>query len=334
MRGARVHGGAVAATAVCRAALLCVVLMLIVIAYFPFTWSPPRTVRNQVTRGEYGALRFGGMNDARTSAPPGWLPEVRASGTIDIQLQAAPQSLQQNALIMVLGSDYWHTDFAIGQYHSDLEIWLLRPGTDTRGVPGFTVHAVLQPRQWTSVEVALQHGDLRISVRGRTSVTGRLPADFARAWSPGQLALGDEVHGGNPWHGEIRIVRVLTLGYAVDYVRPGALSIPQSYLYLPDHIEPFPPATRKQWLLAFLDMLSFIPLGFLIVPSRRPPVRPAAATLVTVALAVTLAAGKFLFHARHTSVANVLMQAAGGLLGAWLASRLVRARHLAGWLRG
>src|SRR6185312_9788769 len=82
-----------------------------------------------------------------------------------------------------------------------------------------------------------------------------------------------------------------------------------------------------QWLLAFLDMLSFIPFGFLIVLARRPPMRPIPATLLAVALAVALAAGKFLFHGRHTAVLNIVVEAAGGLLGAWLAWRLAHARR-------
>jgi hypothetical protein len=303
------------------------ILVLIVIAYFPFAWSPPRIVRNQVTRGQDGSLRFGTMNYARTSATPAWLQQVRTSGAIQIQLQAAPQSLQQNALVMVLASDHWHTDFAIGQYHSNLEVWLRRRGTDTEGVPGFAVGGVFQPHRWTTVAVTLQHGDLRINVGGRTRLTDRLPAGSPRMWGPGQLALGDAVHGGNPWQGQIRRAQVRAPGHVVDYVRPGALSIPRSYLYVPDHIRPFPPTTWQQWLAAFLDMLSFIPLGFLIVLSGRPPVRLAPATLLAAALAVMLGAGKFLFHARHASVVDIMMQAAGGLLGALLASRLAYARH-------
>jgi len=120
---------------------------------------------------------------------------------------------------------------------------------------------------------------------------------------------------------------VRTPGYAIDYVRPGALSIPPSYLYLPDHIEPFPPRGLEQWLIVFLDMLSFIPVGFLIVLARRPPVHLVLATAVAAVLVVVLAAGKFLFHARHTSPAIVVMEAVGALLGAWLASRLLPAKR-------
>ena len=80
-------------------------------------------------------------------------------------------------------------------------------------------------------------------------------------------------------------------------------------------------------------MLSFILLGFLIVLARRPPMRPIPATLLAVALAVALAAGKFLFHGRHTAVLNIVVEAAGGLLGALLAWRLAHARRSTAWPR-
>ena len=327
--GERVFRGATVTTAVCRVALVGMVLVLIVIAYFPFAWDPPRTVSNQVTRSADGSLRFGEMNHARTPGSPAWLEDVRTSGVIQIQLQAAPQSLQQTAAIMMLATDYWDTDFAITQDHSDLLVWLRRPGSDANGAPPFTIGGVFQPQRWTSVNVMLQHGDLRIEVDGRTWLSEHLPADSLRVWSGGQIALGDEVNGGGPWHGQVRVAQVRTPAHTVDYVRPGALSIPASYLYLPlsDHIEPFPPG-GMQWLTAFLDMLSFIPLGFLVVLARRPPpMRPVPATLLVVALVVALAAGKFLFHGRHTAVLNIVMEATGGVLGVLIAWRLAHARR-------
>jgi hypothetical protein len=322
VNGERVCGGAAVITAVCRVTLLGIVLVLIVIAYFPFAWSP---ARNQVTRTAEGSLRFGQMNYARTSGTPAWLNEVRTSGRIRIQLEASPQSLRQNASMMMLASDYWDTDFAIGQDHSDLMVWLRRPGSDLNGDPPFVIRGVFQPHRWTSVDLILLRGDLRIDVGGRTRLTEHLPADSLQAWGQGQIALGDEVQGGGPWQGQIRLARVRSPGYAVDYVRPGALSIPVSYRYLPNHIEPFPPRDPKTWLAIFLHMLSFIPVGFLIVFVRRPPVRPVPATLLAAALAVVLAAGKFLFYGRHAAVADIVAESAGGLLGAALAWRVARA---------
>jgi len=334
VKGWRAYGRADADPAVWRVVLLGVVLALIVIAYFPFAWSPPRIVRNQVTRTADGSLQFGEMNYARTSGTPAWLEGVRASGSIRIRLQAYPRSVQQNAAVMMLASDFWHTDFAIGQDHSDLAVWLRRPGSDINGGPPFVLHGVLQPRRWNSVEVILQRGAFRIDVNGRTRLAERLPADSTQAWSPGQIVLGDEVHGGGPWQGRIRLAEVRAPGYAVDYIHPHALLIPARYLYVPDHIEPFPPMNRGQWMRAFLDLLSFIPVGFLIVLSRRPPMRPVPATVFAAALAVALAAGKFLFQARHTSLANLVLETVGALLGALLASWLTHAKHRGATLRG
>ena len=321
-------------TSVCRVALLAMILLLIVISYYPFAWDPPRTVRNEVTRNADGSLQFGEMNNARTPGTPAWFEDVRTSGVVQIRLEFDPDSSHENASIMMLASSFFVTDFAIVQDHSDLLVYLRRPGSDVNGDPPFAVDGFLQSRQWNSVDVVLQHDDIRILVDGSTRLSELVPADSAWVWDQGQIALGDEVHGGRPWQGKIRLAQVRTAGYVVDYVRPGALSIPKSYFYLPDHVLPFPPTGKQPWLDVFLDMVSFIPLGFLIVWARRPPWRPVPATVLAAVLAVVLAAGKLLFHGRHASVAAIVMEVFGALLGALLASRVgtpQKGERMVGW---
>ena len=312
-------------TGVCRVALLAVILLLIVISYYPFAWDPPRTVSNEVTRNADGSLQFGEMNNARTPGTPAWLKEVRTSGDVQIRLEFDPDSLQENASIMMLASNLFTTDFAVVQDHSDLLVYLRRPGSDANGDLPFVVDGLLRSQRWNSVDLVLQHDDIRIAVDGPTQLTEQVPVDSPRVWGQGQIALGDEVHGGAPWQGKIRLAQVRTAGYVVNYVRPGALSIPKSYFYFPDHVLPFPPKGEQQWLDVFLDMVSFIPLGFLIVWARRPPGRTVPTTVLAAVLAVVLAAGKILFHGRHMSVAAIVMEIFGALLGALLASRLAQA---------
>jgi hypothetical protein len=309
-----------------------VIALLIVGAYYPFTWDPPRTVHNQVTRTSGGVLRFGAMNDARTRGTPRWLPMARRSGTVEILLEADSAAPHQRASMMMLASDFWHMDFSIQQQGSDLYLWLRRPGSDPEGDPPFIVAGVVRPHHWISVDVLLSGDRLRIEVGGRPRLATRIPTGTPSAWGPAEIALGDAVHGGNPWQGEIRQAEVRAGGYAVNYVRPGALPVPESYFYSPDHIEPFPPPDLSQWLRAVVDLLTFIPAGFLIAWSRRPPIRPVPATLLSAALAVALAAGKFLFHQRHTSVANVVGQVIGAVLGGLVAWGLARTGRPA-WLR-
>ena len=171
------------------------------------------------------------------------------------------------------------------------------------------------------------HGDsLRVQVNGRTRLAAHIPPDSPRVWTAGQIALGDEVHGGGPWQGTIRYAQVSTRGYVVDYVHPGALSIPGYYLYFPDHIEPFPPTDWADWLTFPLQLPLFVPVGFLIVWARRPPIHPIPATLLAAGLIVPLAVGKLLFYGRHIAVAEVVTQTAGALLGALLAWRWARYR--------
>jgi hypothetical protein len=304
-------------------ALLGLVLLLAGSAYFPFHWDPPRIVHNQVTRGTDGTLQFGDMNNARTPGSPDWLQEVRTSGAMAVQLDVKPE-LSQTASIMMLSSNFWDTDFTIGQNGSTLLLWLRRPGSDQSGDPPFVVGGAFKPGQWTTVGMTLTPDNLSIRVGGITRLSAHIPADSTKVWSGGQIALGDEVHGGKPWHGSILRAQVLTPGRAVDYVSPGALSIPERYRYLPDHILPFPPTGLEGWSAVLLHLVSFVPVGFLIACARRPPMRPAPATVLGTVLAVSLAAGTFLFHGRHTAVAYIVVEAIGALLGAVLASKLAR----------
>jgi hypothetical protein len=294
-------------------------LVLIVTAYFPFEWDPPRVVRNDVTRSADGSLQFGEMNQARTPGTPGWLADARKSGEIRISLEVDPQPSQTQSSIMMLATDFWHTDFAIGQNHSELLVWLRRPGSDANGGPPFAIGGALRSGRWNSVDVILLGAGIQIDVNGTRRLTEPLPAGSLKLWRAGQIALGGEVHGGVPWRGKIRLAEVRTTGHAVDYTRPGALSIPTHYLYFPDHVAPFPPLNQGEWVILCLHFLSFIPVGFLIVWARRPPIRPVPATVLAAAFAVLLAAGKFLFHGRHTAAADLVAQTVGALLGASLA---------------
>ncbi len=327
MIGERCYNSPLATPAMCRLGLLGMLVALIFIAYYPFAWSPPRWVHNEVTRSADGYLRFGEMNRARSAHTPAWLREARRSGTIQIQLDVDPQSLKEDASMMMLASDYWHTDFAIGQAQSDLLVWWRRSGSDANGDPPYVVHAALEPHRWNSIDVRFHLGDLHIDVNGRSQLTEHLAADSLRVWSPGLLALGDEVHGGGPWQGQIRLAKVRTPGFAVNYLRPGALSIPTRYFFFPDRIEPFPPLSTRGQLYLFFEVLSFIPVGFLLVWARRPPMRPISAILLATVLSVALGAGKLLFAERREVVADVVMQVIGTLIGALLAWWLERARR-------
>jgi hypothetical protein len=304
--------------------LLGLVAVLAVVAYYPFDWDPPRTVRNQVTRTAGGTLRFGGMNAASTKGAPSWLDGARATGRLQADLVVSswlPAERAGPVGIMMLADSYWHTDFVIGQDRDELLVWLRRPGTGGNGAPPFVVPDVFRPHRWTEVRLRIDGEDLRVDVGGATRLSQSLPRGTMRRWEDASFALGGEVHRGGPWQGEVRKAEVRVPGHApVDYARPGALLIPDRYLYLPDHMDaPFPPPSKTEWAILLLHLVSFVPVGFLVAVSRRPPLRPLPATQLATAIALALAAGKFLFHGRHIGAADVVVEVIGSLLGALLA---------------
>jgi hypothetical protein len=305
--------------------LLGLLAVLAVAAYYPFDWDPPRTVRNQVTRTAEGTLRFGGMNAASTEGTPAWLEDARATGRLEADLEVStwlPAERAGPVGIMMLGDSYWHTDFVIGQDQDELLVWLRRPGKRSNGAPPFVVPEVFRPHRWTAVRVRIDGENLRVDVDGTTRLSETLPSGAMRRWEDAPFALGREVHRGGPWRGKIRKAAISVPGHApIDYARPGALVIPDRYLYLPDHLDaPFPPPTKLDWAILVLHFVSFVPVGFLVAVSRRPPLRPLPAALIAAAVALTLAAGKFLFHGRHIGI-DVVVEIAGALLGALLAQR-------------
>lgn len=302
-----------------------ILVLALVEAYWPFAWDPPGTVTNDVRRTADGTLSFGDHNAARTATTPSWLPTVRRSERIRIDLVVRPAFPQRydDASVMMLASDSWHADFDVAQDRGRLMFWLRRVGTDAEGAPPFAVADAFRPGRWTHLRITVDGDVMRVAVDGATRLRTTLPAGSLRTWARGLLVLGDEVHGGIGWHGEIRRAAVSTDAGTVEYLRRGALVVPHRYFYLPDHVSPFPPTSRLESFALVLHLISFVPIGFLLVWCRRRPARGRVdvllAVTIAVGIAIVLAAGKLLFHERHLAVADLVVQLSGALAGAYLA---------------
>jgi VanZ family protein len=298
---------------------------VVVVSYYPFAWDPPRWVRNDVERTSNGSLVFGNHNFAQSEGTPAWLSSARRGGlTLGLEVKPEPAG-EEPAAMMMLAQNFANTDFAVAQEGSDLLIWLRRPGSSANGDPPFRVEDSVPPGQWTTLTINVSR-ELRVQVNGREALREPLPPDALTDWGGGVIVLGDEVHGGGPWRGEIRRAEISTADGRVDYVGPGALRVPESYRYAPEHVEPFPPRSGTQWVMLVAHSLPFLVICLLLVLVRRPPLRPHVAMAVTVGLALLLSAGKFFFQGRHASVGDLLFAAAGAAAGAGIGA-LIASRH-------
>lgn len=312
---------------VSRSVLAVVLALLAVEAYWPFAWDPPRTVSNDVRRAVDGALVFGERNAARTSTTPAWVAEARRAEEIQMRLVARPSFPEQYdpaAAMMMLADQRSHTDFCLGQQGRNLLFWLRRTGSGTDGAPPFVVANAFRPGHATDLRVAVGHDAVRVAVDGATELDAPLAPGALRGWGGGLLMLGDELDGGRGWRGEISRATVTVGGRTADYLRPGALRLPPRFSYRPDHMSSFLPTSGIQWFALVLHLCSFVPVGFLLVRSRRrlvPRVRQVLVAAGTaLGIAVALAAGKLLFEYRHIAVADFLVQVAGAVIGAYLAA--------------
>jgi hypothetical protein len=82
-----------------------------------------------------------------------------------MDLEVLPLVAQVHApLSIMLATNYWQTDFAIGQNRSDLLVWLRRLGSDGDGGPAFVVSDVFHARRWTRLRLRVEGANLRIDV--------------------------------------------------------------------------------------------------------------------------------------------------------------------------
>ena len=91
------------------------VVLLVVIAYYPFPLEPSTHSGQRGDEGAGGSLQFGWMDYARTPDSPPWLPVVRASGTVEIRLEVNPRFAQGQGPMMMLAGDFTPRDFGIQQ---------------------------------------------------------------------------------------------------------------------------------------------------------------------------------------------------------------------------
>lgn len=226
-------------------ALVGLVGVLTAVAYYPFHLDPLRVVRNTVTRDADGSLRFGTLNRARTASGPDWLAEAQRTGRVDIHLVVLPHfpQAQPESTSMLLAEDYWHLDFWIAQSGSAVALRLRRGGSTVNGEPEITLDDAFRPGHVTVLDLAVREDHVVLDVDGVTRLDRRIAPGSLHLWTGRARRPRRRSERWPSVAGVIRVAEVRTAARSVDYVAHGALSVPTSDLYLPDHVMsfPFPP---------------------------------------------------------------------------------------------
>ena len=313
-----------------------VLLAYVALALAPFRWAPPRRHANAATAGADG-IRFPSAGLAHSAAPPDWLERAATLGTLRLELRLRTYSPDQAgpSRIFTVSRDLHLADLAVGQEDSDLLLFLRRPGSTPNGKPPYSVPDVFSDTVWHDVEIAVARGTLRVAVDGRLALAAPLPERPLAGWNRGYLvALGNELNGLRPWHGEVARAIVDVDGERIDYARPGALRLPDTFWSfantprwrVPDEVDG---NAVKDWLA---NLGSFVLLGFLLgaLGGTRGSWRRALAVAALASLGVEVAQSVF---SRHPDSIDWALNTVGAGMGAgmarWLSGRVLVALAIA-----
>ncbi|MGH8502331.1 MAG: VanZ family protein [Gammaproteobacteria bacterium] len=302
-----------------------------VLGFYPFHWFSPFTIyENAVEKTADGGFSFRQPGIAHTGSAPSWVKAAIKDNAFEVKLEVLSYNAHQTgpARIFTLSLDHQTRNFTIGQSNADLVVRLRTSATGPNGTPEYLVRQVFGDSAIHRVAVRVQPEEIRIEVDGRQRLIAALPSDALSTWDAGHwLALGNEFTFQRPWRGEIREAIVRVHGAKFDYAAAnlrmpntyqmgtqafsnellGAVSISLEHASLRDRV---------------VNFVGFAPLGLLLSFVGQKLRSPATTFAWCGLLSLSIETGQLFLEARVASTVDVLLNAAGGCVGAWIGSRL------------
>lgn len=310
------------------AVVLLVVGVLALQSWLPFDAELPLFRRTEPVRTVNGTIALDGRAVLQSDDAPDWLAGARARSEIAVDLEVRPATWRQGgpARILTVSDDTHAADLMIGQNETDLVVRLRHPGTDQNGEPGYSVRGVLTPEVWHTISLTVLHGDLTVEVDGDVVIHEDLGSDRPLSgWDLGYtVALGDEPVGERGWAGSIRRAVVSSPSGTSNLLGTGELD-PGTGEIVRSRVRTFPTAKAEDpTLITLARLLTFAPIGagaHLLWRNWR------RTSLVVVAVALGLTAGKLFIAGRHPLAADAAVGVAGGYVGALAAALYLRWRR-------
>lgn len=285
-------------------------------------WFPLGPKRSQVERDQPvvadGTVEFQGRSVLESPPAPDWLGAAIDSGRLEVHLSFNASSDDQEgpARLLAITEDVRHADLMIGQEGADLVVRVRRPASDPSGDPAFVIADAVQGNGWQQLTVSIASGRLQAVLDARTVIDEPLApgadATALSSWDRGyQLTLGDELDGDREWDGRMRDVSIVTSLGATDLLAPGALRPGTGTVEIVRDRTILRPPDGSPLFVA-LRLLIFIPVGIALGLLLRSPVVAAA---IGLALPLVLAFGKQFVDGRHPGSTEIVVGAAGTLIG-------------------
>ncbi len=307
---------------------LLVTVILVYLWFGFYTTESVTTHDNAVVRSADGTLSFAAPGIALTRDVGDWLGRAIEHENLEIVVDARPLSLSQHgpARILSLSGDVNFRNFTLGQDNADLVVRWRRTAAMWNGTPEFVIKNVFTDQQRHRIHVVADRKALTVLVDDVVRLDEPLPEHAFKTWTPEYwLTLGNEVTFDRPWLGVIHAARIGVNGEWIDYLERGRLGTPANYYpeSFKDRIYQIMPFVHEHYTMeTFIDwavnLLGFAPLGALLVWQFPARIGVGRATACAFLLSLTIESIQFVLPWRYPGMDDLLLNTAGGFLGAWL----------------
>lgn len=296
---------------------------------YPFNWFSPFAVHeNFVEWTTDGAFSFPEQGIAYTETAPEWVSTAIQQNAFQVTLEVIPYEVSQSgpARIFTLSGGNHARNLTIGQDAENLAVRLRTTRTGLNGTPDFEIPGVFRELKPRRITVQAKSGEIRVRVDGRQRLAAALPPDTLSNWSPGyRLALGNEMTFQRSWRGEIKTARVRVRDQEFTYTGAN-LHMPASYdpdprFFLAEIRHFFSLSFSRAHLTDWIvNIIGFVPLGFLIARVRRETVSVALVCTWCAALSLSIEVGQLFLEDRSSQVSDLILNTLGGATGVWISN--------------
>ncbi len=238
---------------------------------------------------------------------------------IEIDFQTPDESQSGPARILTISNDTSHRNLTIGQAGSDLVIRIRTNETDLNGLPQRVIPDLVHAGRPVQLVVSIDQESLEVTANAKPVLTADLPSNPIACWNPTfHTALGNEMTGDRPWLGEITSLNLSAGETTIEPLREREMIAPPGYWFgfNPQLDLPWMP-DRESWSVpdAVLNLIGFIPLGYLLAGAMRGQTSIFPAIAICSVLSLSVESMQLLFGGRFPDLSDWILNSGGSTIG-------------------
>ncbi|MEZ5591608.1 MAG: VanZ family protein [Gammaproteobacteria bacterium] len=305
--------------------------------FYPFIiTSPIYFYKNNAHFTDKNSLFILKPGIAYTKRPPSWVSDIITNETFEIRLKFLSFNAYQDgpARIFTLSRDHYHANLMIGQTKNDIVIRVRTPYTEKNGVPGYIIRNVFHQqspdiKKVNELIIQAKPGFLEAKLNGTEVLSTTLPLHSFVVWDPSyRIAFGNEFTFQRPWLGTIEEA-VVIVGNQISHYSNENLKTPANYIKTRENLNVqsiFCTLSKTCNLNAFdiiINFFGFLPFGFILILLKFNSIFSITTVFFySASLSLSIEFGQLFFQYRFPSISDFLFNSAGGVLGAWIASKI------------